>query len=442
MRRIPSLRRCPAHRMDNTRVAKLIFVNRYFYPDHSATSQLLTDLAFDLADAGAQVVVITGRQRYDDPGATLVPAERINGVTVCRIRTTRFGRSNLVGRALDYLTFYLSAWSAIRREAAAGDVIIAKTDPPLISVVAAAAARTRGAALVNWIQDLFPEVGRELGIKMLGGGVGKLLTRLRNWSIMRARFNVVLGDLMAQRLSDMGVDRRRIKVIHNWVADDVTPVSRESNPLRREWGLEHKFVVMYSGNLGRAHEFDTILAAAGLLRKQRDIIFLFIGGGAKLAYVRQQAEQRELNNILVKPYQPREQLSQSLSLGDVHLISLLPNLEGLIVPSKFYGILAVGRPAVYIGSSDGEVPRILARERCGYTVAIGDAYGLVGKLKELCLDTNLARRMGQTGRELFLRRYQKACSINKWHEELLITNGISRKLINNQKPVSEISTGA
>ena len=421
---------------------KLIFVNRYFYPDHSATSQLLSDLAFDLVGSGAHVVVITGRQRYDDPSAHLSALEEINGVTVRRVWTTRFGRSILAGRAVDYLTFYLSAWSAMRREARAGDVIIAKTDPPLISVVAAAAARARGAALVNWIQDLFPEVGRELGIKMLGGGVGKLLTKLRNRSIMRARFNVVLGDLMAQRLSDMGVDRRRIKVIHNWVADDVTPVPRESNHLRREWGLEHKFVVMYSGNLGRAHEFDTILAAAGLLRKQRDIIFLFIGGGAKLAYVKQQAEQRELNNILLKPYQPRERLSQSLSLGDVHLISLLPSLEGLIVPSKFYGILAVGRPAVYIGSSDGEVPRILARERCGYTVAIGDAYGLVGKLKELCLDTDLARRMGQTGRELFLHRYQKAYSINKWHEELSLTNCITDILINKKKPVSEISGGA
>ena len=142
----------------------LIFVNRYFYPDHSATSQVLTDIAFGLAAKGYRVRVVTSRQRYSDRSAQLPPRERVRGVEVHRVWTTRFGRSGLPGRAVDYLAFHLaSAWT-LWRLARAGDVIIAKTDPPMLSVTAAPVARLRGAKLVNWLQDIFPEVAQALGL--------------------------------------------------------------------------------------------------------------------------------------------------------------------------------------------------------------------------------------------------------------------------------------
>ena len=128
---------------------RVIFLNRYFYPDHSATSQMLSDLAFFLAGAGAEVCVVTSCQRYDDAAAVLPARERIDGVEVHRVRTTRFGRDKLVGRAADYATFYLAAGWRLWRIARASDLIVAKTDPPLISVVAALVARRRGARLVN-----------------------------------------------------------------------------------------------------------------------------------------------------------------------------------------------------------------------------------------------------------------------------------------------------
>ncbi len=146
----------------------LIFLNRYFYPDHSATSQLLSDLAFALASEGQTVTIITSRLSYDDPGLSLPPQETIRGVHINRIWTTRFGRTNLVGRAIDYLTFYGAAAWRLGRLARSGDVIIAKTDPPMLSVIAAPIARWRGAKLVNWLQDLFPEVAEAVGP---GGGI-------------------------------------------------------------------------------------------------------------------------------------------------------------------------------------------------------------------------------------------------------------------------------
>src|SRR5437762_3787700 len=146
---------------------RVVFVNRYFHPDHSATSQMASDLAFHLASRGWSTGAITSRQRYDDASAKLAPRESVNGVDVRRVWSTRFGRAFLPGRAIDYATFYCSAFFALLRRAGRGSTIVALTDPPLISVIAALAAMLRGARPVNGTQDLFPEVAEALGMHAL-----------------------------------------------------------------------------------------------------------------------------------------------------------------------------------------------------------------------------------------------------------------------------------
>src|SRR5262245_52606322 len=243
-------------------MAKTIFVNRYFSPDHSATSQLLSDLTFDLAARGQNIHVITSGQLYTDPAASLLPEEVISGVKVHRLRTSRFGRTRLPGRAFDYLTFYLGATWRLLRLIKAGDVVVAKTDPPMMSVCAAWAVRLRKGRLINWLQDLFPEVATSLDVPGIRF-VAPLLKRLRNDSLRQGHSTVVLGALMAQRLRGEQIPSERITVIENWADGDlIQPVSRRDNPLRREWHLEGKFVLGYSGNMGRVHEFKTMIDAA------------------------------------------------------------------------------------------------------------------------------------------------------------------------------------
>src|ERR1700756_3651902 len=188
---------------------RIVFVNRYFYPDHSATSQMLADLAFHLAERGWDVGVITSRLRYESsvlgPRSSDAKRETINGVDVRRIWTTRFGRGSLLGRAFDYLTFYVSAFFAIRRERKA--LIVAMTDPPLLSIVATLAAPR----VVNWVQDLFPEIAQHLGMR-----VPRLVNRMRDWSLRRARVNVALGEAMAKKIGGNAV------VQHNWAGEELT----------------------------------------------------------------------------------------------------------------------------------------------------------------------------------------------------------------------------
>ena len=154
------------------------------------------------------------------------------------------------------------------------------TDPPLISVVAMRVAGRRRVHLVNWLQDIYPEIAVQLGVPFLKGPIAKSFAYLRDRSLKTAMANVVLGSHMADRVAARGGAKDRIHIIANWSEDDqIVPVPAVENPLRREWGLEGKFVVGYSGNLGRAHEFDKVVAAAVHLNNNSDVIFLFLGGG-------------------------------------------------------------------------------------------------------------------------------------------------------------------
>src|SRR6516162_466513 len=195
------------------RSTRLIFLNRFFYPDQSATSQVLSDLAFYLAASGADVHVITSRQLYHSPRASLPREELVNRVHVHRVATTRFGRTGLVGRGIDYASYYGSMWSRARSLVDRGDVLIAKTDPPLTSIIAFLVASEKNARLVNWLQDMYPEAAAELGVPMMQGLVGRGLRYLRDLSLRRAAENVVVSDAMGQRVRLRGICSERVHVI-------------------------------------------------------------------------------------------------------------------------------------------------------------------------------------------------------------------------------------
>ncbi len=394
---------------------RLIFVNRYFYPDQSATSQLLTDLAFYLAAMGHDVHVVTSRLRYEEPSAQLLSAETAEGVKIHRIWTSRFGRGKLPGRTVDYVTFYLSAGWRLYRLARRGDTLIAKTDPPLISIVAAVVVWLRGARLVNWVQDVFPETAIALGVGGASGWLGRGLQRLRDASLRQAVMNVALGEKMSEYLAGRDGLHVQVTVIHNWVDDGViVPISAERSRLRQQWGLAGKFVVGYSGNMGRAHEFETILEAAEELSSETDIVFLFVGGGNQKAYLERETVKRNLPQVLFKPYQDRENLPDSLSAADVHLISLRPELERFILPSKFYGVAAAGRPVIFIGDPGGEIGAIVRSGHCGAVVRPLESVELAMLVRKLRDDNDLKREWGRNARRLIDEKFSRKQAMTLW----------------------------
>ncbi|MDP8986454.1 MAG: glycosyltransferase family 4 protein [Pseudomonadota bacterium] len=394
---------------------RIIFVNRYYDPDQSATSQMLTDLARGLAARGFDVHVVCSRQLYDDPGADLPAAELLRGVRVHRVTTTRFGRTRLPGRALDYASFYVNCALMLLKLVRRGDVLVAKTDPPLLSIVAAAIAKTKRAALINWLQDVFPEVASKLGANPLPAWLDRAVRGMRDASLRAAAMNVSIGGRMRAYLAGRGIPESQLCVIENWAdGDAIQPKPAAMSALRARLNLLDRFVVCYSGNLGRAHEFATFLGAAEALKEDPNFIFLVIGGGAKMESLERAVAARALDNFRFLPYQPRDALADSLAAADVHLVSLLPGLEGLIVPSKLFGILAAGRASIFIGASDGEVGQVIERASCGRQVKVGDSPALVDTLRSLQADRAVLLSMGVRARQVFSGHYGVERALERW----------------------------
>ena len=399
---------------------RLIVLNRYFFPDHSATSQLLSDLMFHFSAIGTDVHVITSRQLYNDPGRQLPVEEIVSGVSIHRVSTTKFGRSGLAGRAVDYFSFYASARRLLRTLLEPGDILIAMTDPPLISVIAMRAAQLQGAHLVNWLQDIYPEVAIELGVTFLKGPLAAGISYLRDRSLKSAVVNVVVGQTMVEKLTARGISSSCVTAIPNWADDDeIVPIAHADNPLRREWGLDDKFVVGYSGNLGRAHEFDTALAAGERLRQDPRIVFLFLGGGHRMDELARIVKMRNLEaTFRFLPYQDRALLKYSLCVPDVHWISLRPALEGLIVPSKFYGIAAAGRPMIAITARDGEIARLVQEHNCGLVIEPGQGDTLAAALAQLSTDAPSLDAMGVRARAMLDARFARQRAFARWSDVL------------------------
>ena len=399
---------------------RALFINRFYYPDHSATSQILTDVTAGLTALGWPVTVISSRMGYEDPSARYPAKDAFNGVSIVRVATSRFGRSNLVGRAIDYVSFYVTSFFAVLSEARRGDVVIVKTDPPLLSVPLGLAAKLKGARTVNWLQDIFPETAAALGLKVAASPVGRIAAALRNRSLVRADRTVVIGPGMKAKALAFGAPEGRLREIQNFCDDTaIQPVAPADNPLRAAWGFTPSdFVVGYSGNLGRAHDLSTLLAAADVLNPDPRFRFLFVGGGHLRSLLETEARARGLTNIVTRPYQPREQLALSLSVPDVHWVSLLPELEGLILPSKLYGIAAAGRPLLMIGDPEGDIGAWVRRHAFGAAFKIGDVDALVRTLINLQENPDLAAAVGQHARHFLDTTARREDIIRQWSELL------------------------
>lgn len=300
-----------------------------------------------------------------------------------------------------------------------GDLVVAKTDPPLLSVPVAVIVFLRRAKLLNWLQDLFPEVAIALNVRAFKGPWSRILFWLRNKSLRYAQANVAVGQKMAVALRKQGVRPERISVIPNWaIHQEIRPIASHDNPLRQEWGFEGAFVVGYSGNLGRAHDIDTLVEVLVSSDMDGASQFLFIGGGYYYDVLRERTQELGLNNCHFRPYQARSILCESLNVPDVHLVFLRPELEGFVVPSKFYGIAAAGKPTINVGDPEGEIGRLVCENQCGISVAAGDKGGLAEAINLYVSDPSLRLRHGDNARGLFERRYNSEYSKQAWSELL------------------------
>lgn len=387
---------------------RVCYFNRSYWPDTGATGQLLTELAEDLVAAhGCEVTVVTGYP-VSAADAPLPSRATRNGVRIIRARGTTFSPRRFIGRALNYVTYFLSAtWAAITMPRP--DVSIALTDPPIIGLTALAARPRRG--MIFFCQDIFPEVAGLLE-DFHSPIVNTILERLNRFLVRRASRVIALGETMAARLVEgKGADASTITVIHNWADTSAIVPSDRRNQFSTSQGLDGRFVVLHAGNIGLSQNLDVVVETAALLQHRADVTIVFIGEGNRRAALERMVADRGLRNVRFLPFQPREQLRWTYASSDVCLVSLKPGLAGYIVPSKLYPILAAGRPYIAAVEKASEVAALTERHRCGVLVEPGDAPQLAAAITRLADDRQEREAMGARARiaaELFSRKRQVA----------------------------------
>ncbi|HWA28473.1 MAG TPA: glycosyltransferase family 4 protein [Lacunisphaera sp.] len=387
---------------------RLIFVNRVYWPSTQATAQLLTDLAESLAARGWTVHVITAGE----------PATRHNGVTIHRTGTPE-KHSGLLSRAMTHRAFQRAARRQLAAVVKPGDVVVPMTDPPLLAVAVGREVVARGAKIVPWIQDIYPEIAAA-HFGPVAGILSLPLKASRDSAWRSAAACVTLGTDMARTVTDRGVPGDRVAILPNWAPRELhlpaTPAAIDA--CRRRWDVADKFVVAYSGNLGRVHEFETMLDAAARLRANASVVFLFIGQGPRFQEVRAAASSRGLDNIRLFPPEPRAALPAALAGADAHLVSLRPTYAALVYPSKLAGVLAAGRPALFIGPTAGDIGRLLANESCGESFAPGDSAGLATIIARWQSDAPERVRLGRAARAAYEKHFTAEAAVSAW-EKLL-----------------------
>lgn len=338
---------------------RIYFVNRFYWPDTPATAQLLTDLGEALVRSGFLVTVVTS-------GKPDSPIHEIReGVEIHRVSKQNVG-SGLVPRAWAFITFVRAARAHLAESIRSGDCVVALTDPPLLGLALDRVARKSGASMIHWIQDIFPEVFTAVSGKRLP----KCLTVWRNRAWQRARLCITPGEEMAAFVAAQGVAAAKIRVCPNWAPKGLTPVV--STNWRHAQNLEGRFVIMYSGNLGRVHDFSAIVPMMTELANDPEIVLVVSGHGAKEPALRSAVTTARLGNVRFLDPSSRDNLGETLSAADLHLITLKPGCESLVFPSKLYGIAAVGKPALVLGPVGCEVGRQVEEHNFGAAFAHND----------------------------------------------------------------------
>ena len=401
---------------------KILIISEPFYPQIAAIGQLLTDLSEDLIKAGYQVRVVTGNPKYTCDKNNKIPRREIyKGIEIIRLYNTVFKKYRMTGRVLNYLTFHFFVFfQALFHEKP--DLVFVLSTPPFISLSGLILKVFKGSKVIYNVQDLFPDLAVELG-ELKNKLFIKFLKKLSKLIIRKVDKVIVVGEYMEKKTGEELLKEtsknNHIITIHNWADGDKIKVLRgdiEDNFLRKKWGLEGKFVVLYSGNIGYLHEFDTIISAADFLAKEelKEIIFVFIGEGIKKNYIKEKVRQKRLSNVLLFPYQSYEILNYSLGIASVSLVTLEKGFEGMVVPSKIYGILASGKPVVAVVGGKSEIVEIIEKGQCGKIVKIGDYQALVKCIKSYYENPTKCSEDGLNGRRYFEKNYDRKIATRKY----------------------------
>ena len=371
----------------------ILLLNEYFPPDTSATAKMAALVVGELSKRH-RVTVLCGRPSYDPSDRHpfyLLRREQQGNVTVERVGSTTYPRFRMRQRVMNYLSYLTLA--VPRALLIPADVVLAMTDPPMMGIAAAFVAMLKRRPFVYNIRDMYPDMALGGEIVRPSGWVNEW-EKMHRWALQLAAKVIVLGEDMKDRIVAKGADSSRVVVARDGVLipDVLPPVG---HPVSQEVRCGFPFVLLHAGNLGFYGAWRTLVKAARELERE-GVGLVFVGEGAKRAEIEAAAQGSPAVRFL--PFRPPEHIPHVLAAGDLHIVTIRRGLEGVVVPSKLYGILAAGRPVLVVAPEESDVARIVRRAGCGVVADPDNADAVVAAVRGLLADRQELTEMGERAR--------------------------------------------
>ena len=392
----------PSKTSDSLRhkLTTLSVITEFFPPDYAATGQLIEELVKQLEKQGINIKVFTGQPGYAFNTAQAPALEQLGHVRVQRSRSTQIWSNRIRGKAVNGVLFTLRAFLHMIRNAGKHDVFLLTSAPPFLSIAGYLTHVFLKSAYVCLIYDLYPDIAIALGVVSHKHWLAKFWWAINRQIWQKSTGIIVLSPAMKERVVAICPEvADKVSVIHNWGDPElIVPIAKEKNWFAKQHNLDSIFTILYSGNMGRCHDTDTILATAKQLQDE-EIQFVCIGGGPKRESFIQDVKRLGLKNFLFLPYQEKSVLPYSLTACDLSLVSVQLGLENLVAPSKLYPALAAGRPIAAICPKDSYLRQLITDGQFGISIDNGDSDSLSKFILNLKSDRQLAEKMGNASRE-------------------------------------------
>jgi len=391
---------------------KVLLISQVFYPDEVAVANLFTNLSSELVKQGLEIVVWCAQPSYNYSDKQ--PKFRTyNGIKIQYLKSTQFHKDKLSGRLINYMTFAISVVTKLIFSKSKTQVI-SHTTPPFLAIVLAFICNFKKRDFFYIIMDVFPD-----GLIRLKK-VSDRNIFIRLWSLLhlaalkRCKKIIVIGRDMEEWLLGLypgGI--KKIVYIPLWQDEElIIPINFEDNLFVLNNNLQEHFVIQYSGNMGLWNEMDAIGEVVNT--KHEGVLYVFIGGGMRKKELLESIDDSDAENVKFFPFQSNENYSLTVSACHVAIVSLRDEAKGMAVPSKIIGIMAAGIPVIALVPERSEIAYIVTEEQCGYVLNPSDSDGLVSAIIKLKSDEKLRKKMGQNGREAFLKKYTSKIIAEKY----------------------------
>ena len=384
---------------------KIIFLNQTIGP-------LYNELALDVSRKWSPSAIITGVKSF----TTIETSDSLE-----YIKAPVYNTKNYFTRILSWLLYWFVVLFKLLF-VSSNSILFIVSNPPFLGLLGHFFNKIRGQRYIILVYDNHPDVLVNFGILKRNGIVAKLWQGMNRMVMNRAEVVITIGEYMADNIAKKfdvnNTKYGKIAVVHNWADTDwIIPLDKENNSFVKEYSLNNKFVIMYSGNLGATHDLETVMAAAKELKTDTGITFIIIGEGAKKQYVVDIKDKHQLDNVLILPFFPQEQLPRTLSAADCALVTMSEGSEGNMVPSKLYYSLSAGNAIIALCKKECELTNVVTENKCGLIVRPGEVDKLVQEIKTMKADPDYIGEMKRNSRNTAVEKFSRK-STDKYIEIL------------------------